>query len=255
MVRMAPSRLRSAAGVGYSVVAYTAFLLSTGWAAAFLADRRLPRGVDHGARHPAVVAIAVDLGLLLVFAVQHTVMARAGFKAWLGRRVPPALERSTYVLASSTALALLFAGWQPLGGEVWDVHGVAAGVLWGVFGLGWTVAISSTFMIDHWDFLGLGRAYRHARGEPPTAPAFRERWLFAWVRHPLMLGLLVTFWATPRLSGGHLLFAVAASAYVAVGVRFEERDLRRELGEVYADYVERVPAIVPTRRPRPRVPA
>jgi protein-S-isoprenylcysteine O-methyltransferase Ste14 len=231
--------------VAYSVVAYGAFLAATAWSTAFLADWQLPRGIDHGARHPAAAAVAVDLALLLLFAVQHTAMARAGFKAWLTRRVPHGLERSTYVLASSAVLALVLAARQPIGGSVWDLHGVAAGAAWTAFAIGWTIAISSTFMIDHLDFLGLRAAHRHARGLARVAPPFRERWLFALVRHPLMLGLLIAFWSTPHLTGGHLLFAAASSGYIAVGIRFEERDLHRELGDVYADYAERVPALVP----------
>lgn len=245
----APSRSRAAAAVAYSVVAYAAFVATTTWAQVFLADGSRPRGIDHGAHPAAATAVAVDLALLGLFAVQHSVMARPAFKARLARWVPPGLERSTYVLATSAVLALLFWRWAPIGGVLWDVDGIGAAALWAVFGTGWLIAVSSTFMVDHLDFLGLRRAYRHAHAQPELPPTFRERWLFAWVRHPLMLGLLLTFWATPRMSGGHLLFALASTGYVAVGVHFEERDLRRELGDVYRDYAERVPAIVPLRRP------
>jgi protein-S-isoprenylcysteine O-methyltransferase Ste14 len=248
---MASPRPRAVATLAYSVVAYASFLATTAWAATFLADRQLPRGIDHGARPSAVVAVAVDLLVLLLFAVQHTVMARAGFKAWLTRRLPAGLERSTYVLAASLVLALAFWAWRPIGGQVWDLHGAAATAVWAVFAAGWLIAISSTFMIDHLDFLGLRGAHRHATGRPQVPPPFRERWLFAWVRHPLMLGLVLTFWATPRMTGGHLLFALASTGYIAVGVQFEERALRAELGDVYRDYADRVPAIIPRRRPRP----
>ncbi len=249
MVGMAPPRPCTLAGVGYAAVAYAAFLVTTTWAVTFLADRQLPRGMDHGSRPSPAVAVAVDLGLLLLFAAQHTIMARAGFKARLARWVPSGMERSTYVLATSAVLALLFWCWRPVGGEIWVVGGAPAAMLWVVFASGWLIAIGSTFMIDHLDFFGLRRAYRHAHNRPDGPSAFQERWFFAWVRHPLMVGLVVAFWATPDMSAGHLLFALAATAYVAVGVRFEERDLRRELGAVYSDYAARVPAFLPTRLP------
>ena len=223
-----PSRPGAAAGLAFSVLAYGAFLTTTVWSAAFLADRSRPRGIDHGDRTAAAAAVAVDLALLGLFAVQHTVMARAGFKRWLTRRLPAGLERSAYVFASSAVLALLLWGWRPFGGTVWHLRGAAAAVAWAVFAAGWVIAISSTFMIDHLDFLGLRTAHRHARGRPQQPPPFRERALFAWIRHPLMVGLVLAFWATPRMTVGHLVFAAASTAYIAVGVRFEERDLRRE---------------------------
>jgi len=243
------SRARAAVGVAYAAAAYAAFVASLGWAVTFLADRQLPRGIDHGSHRSAGTAVVVDLTLLLLFAVQHTVMARPGFKRWLTRRVPAALERSTYVLAASLILGLLFFGWQPVRRSLWHAHGLAADAIWAVFALGWVVAFSSTYMIDHFEFFGLRKAYRYARGVPETTTVFSERWFYAWVRHPLMLGLVVAFWATPHMTVGHLLFASASTAYVAVGVQFEERDLRGELGAAYIDYADRVPAVIPTRRP------
>ncbi|HXY44210.1 MAG TPA: NnrU family protein [Acidimicrobiales bacterium] len=234
----------------YAVLAYAGFLAAVAWAVAFLADWQLPRGIDHGARHSVPTAVIIDLALLLLFAVQHSVMARTGFKRWLGRFLPEPMERSTYVLAASAVLLLLFWQWQAVTTPVWDVHDAAgSGAIWSVYALGWLIAIGSTFMIDHFDFFGLRRAYRYSRQERATPMRFVERWLYGWVRHPLMLGLLLAFWATPHMTAGHLLFAVSAFAYIAVGVRFEEHDLERELGDVYRDYAERVPALLPLCRP------
>ena len=239
--------------VGYAVLAYAAFLVASAWAVTFLADLQLPRGINHGTQPPAglavAVAIAVDLALLLLFALQHSVMARSGFKHRAARWIPPHVERSTYVLATSLVLLLLFWQWQPVGTPIWDLHGVAAGPIWALYALGWLIAIGSTFMVDHLDVFGLRRAYRHARSRRHPPAAFQERWLYAWVRHPLMLGLLVVFWATPRMTAGHLLFATAATGYILVGVQFEEHDLEHELGDLYRDYASRVPAFLPVRRP------
>jgi protein-S-isoprenylcysteine O-methyltransferase Ste14 len=212
----------------HAIVAYVAFLAATAWAVTFLADLQLPRGIDHGTRQPAAFAALIDLALLLLFAIQHSVMARAEFKRRLARWMPSWMERSTYVLTASLALLLLFWQWRPVGRPIWDLHHVAAGPIWALFALGWLLAVSSTFMVDHFDFFGLRRAYLHARPIPDAPTPFQERWLYAWVRHPMMLSLLVAFWATPRMTVGHLIFAVAATGYIAVGVQFEERDLRRE---------------------------
>lgn len=236
--------------VGYAVVAYAAFLGALGWAVTFLADLHLPRGIDDGVRHRTVPAVLADAALLLLFAAQHSVMARSGFKRRLRRFLPAAAERSTFVLASSLVLLLLLWQWQPMRGRVWDLP--AAGAVWALCAAGWVVAVSSTFLVDHTEFFGLRPALSGVRGLPSGRVPFRERGLYAWVRHPMMLGLLVAFWATPQMTAGHLLFAAAASAYIAVGLRFEERELVREVGEVYRDYASRVPAIVPLRPPAGR---
>jgi protein-S-isoprenylcysteine O-methyltransferase Ste14 len=233
------------------VLAYAAFVAAAGWGIAFVAG--LPRGhsVDGGrAGGLAWASLLVDGGLLLVFAVQHTVMARAGFKRRLARLLPPAAERSTYVLAASVALLLVFGLWQPLPGTVWRVSAQPWAVLvWVVYVVGWLIAVASTFMVDHLDFLGLRQARWPVSEGPYQPPSFRERWLYAWVRHPMMMGLLIAFWATPWMTAGHLLFAVASTGYIAVGLRFEERDLYRQLGDTYRDYASRVPAVIPRRHP------
>jgi methanethiol S-methyltransferase len=230
----------------YALVAYAAFVAVALWAVGFLADEAAPTAVDGPVRHTTWVAVLIDLGLFLLFALQHSVMARPAFKRRECSVVGPGIERSTFVLATSVVLGLLFACWQPLPGAAWHVNGsLERALLWGVCVAGWALAVGSTFMIDHLDFIGLRQAARHAGKRPQAAPAFKEQWCYAWVRHPMMLGLLVAFWATPTMSAGHLLFAAAASGYIAVGLQFEERDLRRELGAAYEEYASRVPALVP----------
>lgn len=230
------------------MIAYGAFLLSSGWAIGFLVGWGAPTSVDGPATRPAWTAIAVDAALLLTFAVQHTVMARAGFKRRLTRLIPAPAERSTFVLAASLLLCALFGWWQPVPAVIWHVGPPWSAAIWAVYAVGWIIVVWSTFMIDHADFLGLRQAYRHLRRLAYRSPAFTQRWLYAWSRHPLMLGLVIVFWATPRMTVGHLFFAVAATAYIAVGIRFEERDLRAQFGAEYQDYARRVPAVVPSPR-------
>jgi methanethiol S-methyltransferase len=240
--------VRRPAILGYAGLAYLAFVGASIWGIGFLADLGVPGTVDGPGAQPAWRAIAVDTGLLLVFAIQHSVMARTGWKARMVRVLPDSVERSTYVLTTSLALALLFWQWQPLPAVVWalDRHPWVA-LLWLIYGLGWLIAITATFMVDHLDFVGLRQASWLGRAGRYRPPDFTIRGLYAWVRHPMMLGLLIAFWSTPRMTVGHLFFAAAASGYIAVGVSFEERDLRRQLGSVYRDYALRVPAIVPSR--------
>jgi methanethiol S-methyltransferase len=230
----------------YAGLAYAAFAAAALWAIAFLADLSTPHAVDGVSRRPAWTALLIDACLLLVFAVQHSVMARAGSKQRLARILPAATERSTYVLAASLALGLLFWQWQTLPALAWHVSAQPwAALIWVVYAAGWLLAVAATFMIDHLDFLGLRQAYAHIRQRPYQPPRFTERWLYAWVRHPMMLGLIIAFWATPAMTAGHLLFAAAGSAYIVVGLKFEERDLNGHLGPAYRDYAQRVPALVP----------
>ena len=244
--------LGRAAALTVAGVGYVSFLLVLLWSVGFLADLPwAPTTVDGPVRAPAAVALLVDLLLLLAFSVHHSVMARAGVKRRLARQLPPAVERGAYVLASSALLGLVLWQWQPVPGSVWRASSEPwAAMLWALCALGWVLAVASTFVVDHWDFVGLRQARWDPRRGAYRGPGFTERWLYAWVRHPLMLGLLVAFWATPRMTLSHLVFAVGWSCYIAVGVHFEERDLRRSLGATYDDYAERVPAVLP--RPRRR---
>src|SRR4051794_18354048 len=217
----APARL---AVMAYAAIAYAAFLLSSAWAAGFLAGRGAPTSVDGPATRSAGPALAIDTVLLLAFAAQHTVMARAGFKRRLTRYLPAAAERSTFVLVASLLLFAVFGWWQPVPTTVWRVGAPVSVVFWVVYALGWLVVAASTFMVDHAEFFGLTRATEHG---------LARRWMYAWCRHPMMLGLLVTFWVTPHMSVGHLFFAVSSSAYIALGIRFEERALRSRFGAAY----------------------
>jgi protein-S-isoprenylcysteine O-methyltransferase Ste14 len=227
-----------------AAIAYLAFLVDLLWAVAFLADRHLVTTIDGDGHGSTAVAVVVDLALLAAFAVHHSVMARDGAKRVITRLVPAAVERSTYVLVADVLLALVLWQWRPIGGAVWHVEAQPwRTVVWFGYAFGWVLAVASTFMIDHLDFVGLRQAAtRPDKYRPPT---FRERWLYAWVRHPLMLGLLIAFWVSPTMTTGHLLFAAAGTGYIAVGVWFEERDLRRHLGEPYRAYAARTPAIIP----------
>ena len=230
----------------FAVVAYAWFLADIVWAIAFLADVG-PFGISHGPSTPTFRAVLINLSLLAVFAVHHSVMARDGAKRLITHVIPAAAERSTYVLLASALLALVLWQWRPIGGTVWDISVQPWQLLlWIGYGLGWLVAVAATFMIDHADFVGLRQVVSRPGHYRP--PVFREQWLYAWVRHPLMLGLLLAFWITPRMSMGHLLFAAAATGYIVIGIRLEEKALRRRYGSSYKDYATRVPALVP--RPR-----
>jgi methanethiol S-methyltransferase len=249
MTDLTSSAQRSAAAVllrGYAVLAYASFVVAVAWGIGFLADVRVAPVVDRAGRLPSGPGAIADLALLGLFAIQHTVMARRGFKSWLAARLPEAAERSTYVLASSVILLVTFWQWQPLPEVIWRVSAQPwVALIWVLYGLGWAIAVAATFAVDHLDFLGLKQAGWRPAGRPYEPPSFTTRWLYSFVRHPLMTGLIVAFWATPEMTAGHLLFAVAGTGYILVGIRFEERDLRRELGAAYDRYAERVPALVP----------
>jgi protein-S-isoprenylcysteine O-methyltransferase Ste14 len=236
---------RRLAHLALSAAGWTGFLVIMLWTIAFLAGVAIPRTVDGSAHAAPAAAMALDLGLLLLFGVQHSVMARRQVKSWLRRRTPEALERTSYVLATDLCLALLLLLWQPWGGQVWRVDGAAAVVVWLLCAAGWVLAIVSTFAVDHLELLGLRQAGWAAPRDTDTTASLRVDGLHGIVRHPLMTGLLLAFWATPQMGASHLLFALAATGYIAVGIAFEERDLRRLFGVSYDDYAARVPALVP----------
>jgi methanethiol S-methyltransferase len=238
--------------LGYAAAVYLLFLAVLGYAIGFFAGAGVPKSIDQGPRSPWPLAVAADLLLLLLFAVQHTVMARPWFKRRWTRLVPVPAERATFVLCANLLLALLFWQWRPFGGTVWHLSGPAAGVLLGVYAAGWVLAVGSTFIIDHFDLFGVRQAYLHARGATYRPPPFTQRGLYRYIRHPLMAGFVIIFWAAPTMTAGHLLFAAAATGYIGAGITFEERDLRRDLGEPYRAYLRRVPALMPARWPRSR---
>jgi protein-S-isoprenylcysteine O-methyltransferase Ste14 len=242
----APARPRAGRAVlVYAAVVYLFLLGVLAYSTGFFAGFAVPKGIDQGSRWPVLAAVVVDLAVLGLFAGQHTVMARPWFKRWWTRRIPEPAERATFVLAASAILALTFWAWRPFGPQLWHLSGAAAAVLLAVYAAGWVIALSSTFLISHADLFGLRQAWLNARGTPYTPPPFTERGLYRQVRHPLMAGFVIVFWAAPVMTAGHLLFAAAATAYIAAGIAFEEHDLRLALGEAYASYRARVPALVP----------
>jgi protein-S-isoprenylcysteine O-methyltransferase Ste14 len=246
---MSAASYRSAAFV-FSIVCYGAFLLVFLYLLAFLANLQMvaPRSIDLGRDMGSTgVALAVDIGLMALFGVQHSVMARPGFKrAWV-RVVPGELERSAYVLLSSALLALLMWQWRPIPSPVlWYADAnwsVALG--WAVMSLGIAILLWATFLIDHFELFGLRQGWNALRSREMRGPAFVTPWLYRIVRHPLYLGWLLIFWGTPVMTAGHLLFASVMSGYILVAMRFEERDLVEHIGEPYRRYQQEVPALLP----------
>jgi protein-S-isoprenylcysteine O-methyltransferase Ste14 len=238
--------IRRAAILGYGAVAYLLFLAVLIYTIGFLAGVGVPKGVDDGTTGPVWQALLINGGLLTLFAVQHSVMARPWFKRRWTRLVVSEVERSTYVLIASAVVALLLWQWRPLPDVVWTVEsGWAQAILWSLYGLGWLILVGGTFLTGHFDLFGLRQVLARAGRRTYRPPGFRQTLLYRWVRHPMMVGFLISFWAVPRMSVGRLLFAVAASAYILVAVRLEEHDLREELGQPYLEYAARVPRFIP----------
>ena len=235
----------------YGVVSYAIFLATFLYALGFVGNFAVPKSLDAAPTLPFGQALAIDLGLLTLFALQHSVMARPAFKRWWTRIIPTAAERSTYTLASSVALLALFAYWQPLGGVVWNIqHPVGAGLMYAGFAFGWGLVLVTTFLINHFDLFGLRQVWLFLRGRPYTKLVFVQPGIYSRVRHPLYLGWLFAFWATPTMTVTHLLFALVTTAYILVAIRFEERDLIEEHGVDYQRYRKRVPMLIPSlRRP------
>jgi protein-S-isoprenylcysteine O-methyltransferase Ste14 len=213
----------------------------------------VPRSIDLGGPQAATAAaIAIDLGLILAFGLQHSVMARSGFKAWLKRRLDASAERSVYVLLASLMLMLLFWQWRPIPAIAWSTASAAGqAIAWGVFALGFGIVLLSTFLIDHFDLFGIKQVVRQFVGREAAPARFVTPLLYRVVRHPLYLGFVLAFWGGPVMSAGHLLFAAAMTAYILVAIRFEERDLVRQLGDRYVQYRGRVPMLVPGLGRRP----
>ncbi|HJS91969.1 MAG TPA: hypothetical protein VJ738_18525 [Steroidobacteraceae bacterium] len=235
----------------YGALAYAFFFGTFLYAIGFVGNVAVPKAIDTGSAGAASKAILVDLALLSLFALQHSVMARQGFKRVWTRIVPRALERSTFVVAATAVLALLLWQWRPLPGVVWDVRGTALGTaLSGVFWLGWGILLASTFLIDHFELFGLRQVWVYARGSAFHAPDFKAPALYRIVRHPIYLGFVIAFWSTPFMSLGHLLFSAATTGYILLGICFEERDLIAAYGQRYRDYRARVPMLIPLLKAR-----
>ena len=235
----------------YGSVSYLIFLGTFLYAIAFIGNFGVPRTLDGAATGPLVVAFAIDVALLTLFAVQHSVMARKWFKDWWTRIVPQQVERSTYVLFSSLALILLFWQWRPLGGVVWSVEDpVGRMVLRGFFAFGWALVLLSTFLINHFDLFGLRQVWLNLLGRPYVTLRFGTPGPYRLVRHPLYVGWLFAFWCTPTMTLAHLLFSIATTAYILIAIQLEERDLVREHGDAYDSYRREVPMLIPFTRRR-----
>ena len=225
----------------YGIIAYSVFFATFLYAIGFVAGLLVPKTIDSGAAGPAMEAAIVNLLLLSLFAVQHSVMARRQFKEWWTQFVPKSVERSTYVLFSSLALALLLWQWRPIPTVVWEIDDpqIAMAVT-GISMLGFLIALTSTFLINHFELFGLHQVANNLAGREMPAPAFRTPFFYRFVRDPIYLGLIIAFWAAPVMSAGHLMFAAVTTAYILVGIKFEERDLVDMFGDQYRRCRERV---------------
>ncbi len=231
----------------YGLAAYVFFLATFLYAIGFVGNVVVPTSIDAGRSAPLAEALVVNLLLLGVFAVQHSVMARRGFKRWWTRIVPEPIERSTYVLAATLALALLLWQWRPIPDLViWSVHSVAGTwLLRAVFWLGWAILLVATFLINHFELFGLRQVFAHSMKRELPAPQFHTPGFYRWVRHPIYLGFLLAFWATPTMTAGHLLFSVGTTGYILIGIWFEERDLVAQFGNRYSVYRDQVGMLIP----------
>ncbi|HET6782391.1 MAG TPA: isoprenylcysteine carboxylmethyltransferase family protein [Pseudoxanthomonas sp.] len=229
----------------YGVVCYAVFFATFLYAIGFIGNLWVPKAMDSVRSTSVGAAVLIDLGLLALFALQHSVMARPAFKRAWTKVIPESAERSTYTLLSSVALILLFWAWRPIGGVVWSVENETARMaLYALYAFGWALLLYTTFLLNHFDLFGLRQVWLQFRGRPYTHLPFKTPTLYRWVRHPLYVGWLTIFWATPTMTVTHLLFALMTTAYILIAIQLEERDLVAALPE-YADYRKRVPMLVP----------
>jgi protein-S-isoprenylcysteine O-methyltransferase Ste14 len=232
--------------VGYGIVCYLLSIAVFLYCIGFIANVGVPKSIDTGQYSPIWRAIIIDAGLLILFALQHSGMARRGYKKWENRLIPRSLQRSTYILLASLAMILIFWQWHPLPAEVWTINlPWIRWLLWSGYALGWIIVITAPFMISHTELFGLKQVWLYRRNHEARPSKLKITGLYRYIRHPIMLGFLIAFWSTPQMTVGHLFFALGSSAYILFGMLFEERDLLHEFGEAYLAYRERVPRLIP----------
>lgn len=232
----------------YGICVYVIFLATFVYSIGFVGNIGVPKSIDSGAQGPVIASFVINLALLSVFALQHSIMARPAFKRVWTKLIPKAAERSTYILMTCAALIAIFVFWKPLLAPVWDVGNTMFGTaLLALFWAGWFVVLAATFMIDHFDLFGLKQIYTNLKRRPTTEPGFLKLGFYRLVRHPIMTGFLIAFWATPEMTVGHLLFALVTTGYIVIAVlHLEERDLVAQIGDDYLAYQREVPAFVPS---------
>ena len=236
----------------FGLISYAIAMASLVYAVGFIGNIYVPKSIDTGQASPLADALIINVLLLGLFAVQHSVMARPAFKSFWTRLIPPAAERSMYVLLSGLILWLMFWQWRPITAEIWRVENeTAALAIWALYFVGWAIVVSSTFLISHTDLFGLKQVFQNWAGKPQEQPEFKKPFLYKFVRHPIYFGMLLVFWAAPVMTLGHLVFSVATSGYILIGAWLEERDLTTVFGDKYREYRRQVAMLIPLPRRKP----
>ena len=236
----------------YGSIAYVVFLIAFLYAIGFVGNFIVPKSIDSGTETSFLLALMVNAFVFGLFVLQHSVMARLKFKKWLTRHISPAIERSTFVLVTSLILLLIFWQWQPMKTVIWNAENeIVSLILWGIFVFGWLVVFLSTFMVNHFELFGLKQIFDNLKSKPPQSTTLQVRFFYRIVRHPIMLGFIIAFWATPVMTVGHLVFALSTTFYIVLSVKYlEEKDLKKLIGKEYEAYQKKVPMLVPFMKPR-----
>lgn len=239
----------------YGILAYVIFLTTFLYAIGFVGNMVVPKAIDSGTELALLPSIVINVILLSVFALQHSIMARPAFKKWFTKIISPAMERITYILLSSLAVLLIYWQWQPITTIVWETHNkISVTLMTGLFFLGWTIVLLSTFMINHFELFGLAQIFNNLKNRQTPNPKFQTNFLYKIVRHPIMLGFLIAFWATPRMTVGHLLFTIVTTLYILIAVKYlEEKDLKKAIGEKYETYQKEVPMLIPFTKRKKKI--
>ena len=239
----------------YGILAYVIFLITFLYAIGFVGNMVVPKAIDSGTELALLPSIVINVILLSVFALQHSIMARPAFKKWFTKIISPAMERITYILLSSLAVLLIYWQWQPITTIVWETHNkISVTLMTGLFFLGWTIVLLSTFMINHFELFGLAQIFNNLKNRQTPNPKFQTNFLYKIVRHPIMLGFLIAFWATPRMTVGHLLFTIVTTLYILIAVKYlEEKDLKKAIGEKYETYQKEVPMLIPFTKRKKKI--